>query len=520
MAIKSPHIPPDPPRQTSTKPYNTRSNAKVNAKATSPAEKQPSPAEASQAQPTQNASDDEDPPQSVFEATALFMIADRLDKLIAEYEMPERLGKTLAKISKFASKNGIKAGKKEMIQVSVEDIRELCQDVFGEIFTNFKDLEEKMVKIVSNQDQILAATKEITKEAAGMNKVAAAVSSKASQLESTVNTYKDALLKAPPQPNPLKVMSEASDPALERDTERKSRQVLLDLPDNQLTTSSEFEIRQKVYDVIHEISNPQAPKDIKIQELSKLRNSGILILFDTKEAADWIQGKDTDKAFTACFAPGASIRRRQYLVLVSKIPITLDPTMEAHVREIEEANRIQEHAITKIKWIKPQSRRNPNQRFAHATFSFSSTEAANTCIRDSILVQGVKTFPSKLKQDPTQCLKCRKWGHYASGCKELKDTCGTCGGDHWTNTCSNNTKKYCVPCGTNSHSSWDRQCPEFLRRCAQYDKTHPENTLKYFPTKEAWTKVIRPAKIPFNERFPAHYVVASLPPPPGTQQIT
>ena len=124
MAIKSPNIPPDPPHQMSTKPYNTCSNAKVNVKATSPAEKQPSPAEASQAQPTQNVSNDKDP-QSVFKATTLFIIADRLDKLIAEYEMPEKLGKTLAKISKFASKNGIKAGKKELIQVSIEDIREL-----------------------------------------------------------------------------------------------------------------------------------------------------------------------------------------------------------------------------------------------------------------------------------------------------------------------------------------------------------------------------------------------------------
>ena len=36
--------------------------------------------------------------------------------------------------------------------------------------------------------------------------------------------------------------------------------------------------------------------------------------------------------------------------------------MEAHIREIEEANRIQEHAITKIKWIKPQSVTNKVRR--------------------------------------------------------------------------------------------------------------------------------------------------------------
>jgi hypothetical protein len=123
-----------------------------------------------------------------------------------------------------------------------------------------------------------------------------------------------------------------------------------------------------------------------------------------------------------------------------------------------------------------------------------------------------------MKQEPSQCLKCRKWGHFANKCLATKDTCGTCGGDHWTNACNETNKRYCAPCKSNSHASWDRQCPEFLKRCASFDESHPENTLKYFPMDEPWIKVVRPPKIPFADRFPSHFAVGSLPPPNQDKQ--
>ena len=517
MARKSPNIPPQPPpRPTGSKPYNTRSSTRASSgPSTSPASQTTQDAN-SEAQPPQSScANDDDDDEVPFEATALLVIAGHLDKLISEVEMPEQLAKSLAKLSRYAGKKGIKAGKKEVLQITTEDVREVRQDLLGEISANFKTLEAKIDSLANNQEQFLGATKELTKEASVMSKAVATVSSKATQLETTVNTYKDALLKAPTQTAPQRIDTEFTDPAIDRDVERKSRQVLINFSDDQITSLSEFEIKSRLYESLAQVSEPSAPKDLKVLEVSKLRNNGILILFNTKEAADWTQNLDTEAIFTAYLAPGATIRRRMHVLLVPKVPITLDPTDESHISEIEEANRLQKHSISKVKWIKPEKRRKPEQRLAHATFSFSSAEAANICIRDGILIHGVKIYPSKLKQDPTQCLKCRRWGHYASSCKETKDTCGTCGGNHWTKACSEPSRKFCASCNVNTHTSWDRQCPEFLKRCAQLDKTHPVNTLKYFPTKEPWTKVIRPAKIPFNERFPAHFAVASLPPPPA-----
>ncbi|KAF8274199.1 hypothetical protein EI94DRAFT_1530040, partial [Lactarius quietus] len=75
-------------------------------------------------------------------------------------------------------------------------------------------------------------------------------------------------------------------------------------------------------------------------------------------------------------------------------------------------------------------------------------------------------------------------GHFAKGCPASQDTCGTCGGGHRTSNCDNKEKVYCVSCKSNNHASWDRECPEFLRHCAQFDENYPENNLPYFPTGE------------------------------------
>jgi hypothetical protein len=177
--------------------------------------------------------------------------------------------------------------------------------------------------------------------------------------------------------------------------------------------------------------------------------------------------------------------------------------------------------IAKVRWIKPANRRRPEQSVAHAVFLMSSAKDANRCIVEGLKICGAKVYPTKLKQEPTQCMKCRRWGHFASDCTQSRDTCGTCGGDHRTNICNNRNKRYCASCNDHSHASWDRNCPEFAKRCSWYDKKHPDNTLKYFPTGETWTQTARPEHIPIPERFPARFAVGSLPPPlTGTEGIS
>jgi hypothetical protein len=138
---------------------------------------------------------------------------------------------------------------------------------------------------------------------------------------------------------------------------------------------------------------------------------------------------------------------------------------------------------------------------------------ANRLLKDGMYICSTRTYPKRLKYEPKQCMKCRRWGHFASECHATSDTCGTCGGEHATRDCEESDKRYCISCRSNDHASWDRACPEFQRKSAQFDEMHPENALTYFPTEESWTLNARPERIPLDDRFPSKYAVGSLPPP-------
>ena len=261
-----------------------------------------------------------------------------------------------------------------------------------------------------------------------------------------------------------------------------------------------------------QIEDPPPPEDITITQVIKLRRGALIMQFRTKEAAEWIQNPDAEISFSVHFLSGATIKPRQYAILVPRAPTTFDPENEDHLREIEESNGLPERAIAKAKWIKPVYRRRPDQRVAHATFMLIDPKAANKCIKEGIYICGMRVQPARLKQEPTQCMKCRRWGHFANECLAEKDTCGTCGGEHRTNSCTEAEKRFCASCETDTHASWDRKCPEFAKKCTWYDQKHPDNLLKYFPTDDGWTQEIRPERIPISERFPARFAVGSLPP--------
>lgn len=82
----------------------------------------------------------------------------------------------------------------------------------------------------------------------------------------------------------------------------------------------------------------------------------------------------------------------------------------------------------------------------------------------------------------------------ARDCAHHEDTCGTCALPHRTAQCSSARTKFCINCQTDSHSSTDRSCPEFIMKCNAMDEKTPENMMPYFPTNEAWTQVLLPPR--------------------------
>ena len=272
-----------------------------------------------------------------------------------------------------------------------------------------------------------------------------------------------------------------------------------------------MELKDKANEALKTTTGRDKPKDAKIETVLKTRTKAILLTFNSKEAAAWVKEPSNECFFAESFSKGSHVQERKYNLIVPRVPTTFNPGEIDQLRELEEANGLQKEAISKARWIKPEGRRRPDQTHAYAIISTNSAEAANLLIRDGLNIHGARVRPSKQKQEPTQCMKCRKWGHFASECPEESDTCGTCGGNHHTSTCKNKDKRFCVSCKDNKHASWDRSCPEFLRRCAIIDERNTENEMPYFPTDQDWTLTVRPNRVPLDVRFPQRYAVNSLP---------
>ena len=378
---------------------------------------------------------------------------------------------------------------------------------------------------LANHTDIQSSTKKLEEAAVAISKATedvsknlAEASDTSSKLTNTVSSYKDMLLTAPKlQPvgtaaGPKR--STTTDPKISRDIERKAKQVLVDIYNKEVVNQSLDELKSKFNELIREMEDAEKPtEDTVVQQIVKLRNGGLILQFGSKEAAEWFRQSHVELTILPKIDKSATVKERSFQILVPRVLTIFDTSKEEYLREIEEQNNIHPRRIRKAKWIKPIYRRAPGQQFAHLALMVSTPEDANIIIRDGLYICGMKTYPKKLKVEPKQCMKCRKWGHFANKCLAEKDSCGNCGEDHMTKDCPDKERQYCVSCKNDSHVSWDRDCPEFKRQVDRMDEGHPENVLTYFPTEEDWTYHSRPRELQLEERYPAKYAVASLPPP-------
>lgn len=224
---------------------------------------------------------------------------------------------------------------------------------------------------------------------------------------------------------------------------KKAQQVLLDTTKGEDSYLNSHEIKEKVSEVMAKIV-PALPQGTEIEDIIKLRNRSLILQFTTKEAAVWLCIPTNEAAFTRRFDPDTIVRECIHPIMVPRIPITFDPSNPIHLREIEETNGLPTNTIKKARWIKPIYRRALRQGCTHVILTITSVSVANILLKDGLYVCNARTFPTKLKHEPKQCMKCCKWGHFTMDCKALVDTCGTCRGQHQTRLQNRRQETLCL----------------------------------------------------------------------------
>ncbi|KAH7903275.1 hypothetical protein BJ138DRAFT_1020899, partial [Hygrophoropsis aurantiaca] len=165
-------------------------------------------------------------------------------------------------------------------------------------------------------------------------------------------------------------------------TEAKTRQILLDpsadstlfpssLPHPELVTK----LKSALESLTCDLSKPPT-----IRSVTRIRNGGIIMEMDRAESATWIKSTDVKLEFISALNSEITMKDRTYSILVPFVPLEVHPEQDETLRALEAENSLANGSLVSMRWIKPSTRRNPEQRCAHAMLVSSDPMAANLLI--------------------------------------------------------------------------------------------------------------------------------------------
>ena len=292
----------------------------------------------------------------------------------------------------------------------------------------------------------------------------------------------------PFRPNGNNPAAHDADPRRRAREASKARQILIDFAEPQEREKMRgTSLTTLIEDANKALADAFPDSSAAFVNAQKLVYGGLLLELNSLDAVGLLEDQLAEATFLGKLGEFATIRARQYNVVVYFVPLSFNAGDPEDMREVELANGLEPNSITATRWIKPLNRRSQHQTVTHAIFTFADPKSTNKAIAEQLIVIHKKLDAVKSKREPVRCMKCQHWGHFALSCLLPHDRCGNCGEQHRTNDC-NSPGRFCVPCGVDGHPSWDRDCPTFNAKSKEMDQRTPGNQLVYYPTDEPWTQ--------------------------------
>ena len=347
----------------------------------------------------------------------------------------------------------VKEAFESQITEYTSDMKTLIEDAKDKLDKHFKATEGRLTQLIDK---------------------AAAQPQGPPQRHAQLNSYASALTNPPPHANPRIAAKEGI----------KARQFLLEgLINTKFSHTDVLQLKTELNTILGGLGL----KNGKIRSVNKLRNGAALLEMDSDDATMWLATQENRNRFSTKIGPEAVFRTWVHSLIAFNVSLAISPESQSHRQEVCEANDMDTETITTMRWAKPIHRRAPEQRTAHLILMFSNADAANRAITNGLYICNRRCHVERVKREPTRCLKCQGWNHFAKECMEDEDKCGNCTKNHRTSDCPTPEIRRCVSCNLDDHASWSRECPTFIKKLNDLNDRNPENMLQYFPTTDPWT---------------------------------
>jgi hypothetical protein len=389
-----------------------------------------------------------EPPSHTSLATCLYQVSAMAGVTKTTVNAIRAVALLLEEMEDTQINTSVKEAFDSQITEFTSDMKMLIEDAKGKLEEHFKATEERLTQVIN----------------------AAPVQSK----QAHTATYASMLTTPPPHANPRIAAKEGI----------KARQFLLEgLASTKFSHTDVFQLKTELNNILVSLGLKKG----KVRSVNKLRNGGALLEADSDEATVWLTNQENRAKFCDKLGPNIIFRARAHNLIAFNVPIAINPEDQTHRQEVCEANNLDPDTIIAMRWAKPVHRRSPEQRTAHLILTFTSADAANRSITNGTYICNRRCHTERIKKEPTRCLKCQGWNHFAKECPEEGDKCGNCAKSHRTSDCPTPQAKCCVSCKTDDHASWSRDCPTFTKKLSDFNDRNPENLLQYIPTADPWT---------------------------------
>jgi hypothetical protein len=298
---------------------------------------QPTPAEATQASsrpktPTVQKG------KTAQSPTTLHKVATSLLQIIEKHNIPSQTKVMLTEIVEIVKKENL-AVVRERTFVSMNAVKSIQDHLKADIISVHKALDAKLSDIQAGQKKLMDSADALSKSTENLHSTTkdlegkmVRVNDSTDKLASTTLSYRDAMMAKTVNPNRT-----CADPKVLINVDRKARQLLIRYDsdeENATIGTSLLKLKDKANKIVTELDDPTRPKVVKIESVTRTRDNSLLILFNSREAADWIREPDVGDRFLDKFAIGSNIQDRSFNVLIRWVPIILDPANRTHHRVV------------------------------------------------------------------------------------------------------------------------------------------------------------------------------------------